>query len=77
MLKNDIKEVLYLGHIQQDWGKEERVIIKLNASEIEDVNSYTPESQNSYRVLENLLNGQQFYISFFELQKFINEATII
>jgi hypothetical protein len=75
MLKKAIKEVLYLGYV-----KDERVVISFNKNETKDLNFYIdmpiPEA-HGYLIIENLLNEQLFYVSFFELQKFINEATII
>ena len=75
MLKKAIKEVLYLGYV-----KVERVVISFNKNETKDLNFYIdmpiPEA-HGYLIIENLLNEQLFYVSFFELQKFINEATII
>jgi len=75
MLKKAIKEVLYLGYV-----KDERVVISFNKNETKDLNFYIdmpiPEA-HGYLIIENLLNEQLFYISFFELQKFINEAVII
>jgi len=75
MLKKAIKEVLYLGYV-----KDERVVISFNKNETKDLNFYIdmpiPEA-HGYLIIENLLNEQLFYVSFFELQKFINEAVII